>query len=95
MFSRLSSSLSFIFNSLSVFVETEPPPHTENGLPKDDSAKDPAHSARSIHSTSDYRAAKKERSFYPVHTHTPPPVRRVSSNPAELNPQRRVEGRLR
>ncbi|XP_024911436.1 polycomb protein SCMH1 [Cynoglossus semilaevis] len=67
------------------------PPHTENGLPKDDSAKDPAHSARSIHSTSDYRAAKKERSFYPVHTHTPPPVRRVSSNPAELNPQRRVE----
>lgn len=79
-------------------LETEPLSHTENGLSKDDSTKDPAPSTRSLHTASDYRATKKERPYYPGQTHTPPPLRRVSSNPTELGPMcahRRVEGRVK
>lgn len=74
--------------------EAEPLSHNENGVSTDNSTKDPAGGA--IHTTSDYRAAKKERPYYPGQTHTPPPLRRVSSNPTELGPvsaHRRVEGR--
>lgn len=74
--------------------EAEPLSHNENGVSNDNSTKDPAGGA--IHTTSDYRAAKKERPYYPGQTHTPPPLRRVSSNPTELGPvsaHRRVEGR--
>ncbi|KAM7405917.1 hypothetical protein PAMP_000330 [Pampus punctatissimus] len=73
-------------------TKSEPLSHTENGLSNDDSTKDPAPNARSLHTASDYRATKKERPYYPGHT--PPPLRRVSSNPAELGPirtHRRVE----
>ncbi|KAI3377485.1 hypothetical protein L3Q82_008664 [Scortum barcoo] len=75
-------------------TKSEPLSHAENGLSKDDSTKDPAPSTRSLHNTSDYRAAKKERPYYPGQTHTPPPLRRVSSNPSEVGPMcahRRVE----
>eukprot|EP00064_Thunnus_orientalis_P002996 superscaffoldBa00000235_g3004 len=75
-------------------VIREPLSHTENGLSNDDSTKDPAPSTRSLHTASDYRATKKERPYYPGHTHTPPPLRRVSSNPTEIGPirtHRRVE----
>ncbi|XP_033476874.1 polycomb protein SCMH1 [Epinephelus lanceolatus] len=75
-------------------TKSEPLSHTENGLPNDESKKDPAPNTRSPHTTSDYRAAKKERTYYPGHTNTPPPLRRVSSNPTELGqvcPPRRVE----
>lgn len=84
--------------SLSTCLETEPLSHTENGLPNDESKKDPAPNTRPPHTTSDYRAAKKERTYYPGHTNTPPPLRRVSSNPTELGqvcPPRRVEGRFK
>ncbi|XP_056868983.1 polycomb protein SCMH1 isoform X1 [Takifugu flavidus] len=70
----------------------EPLSHNENGVSNDNSTKDPAGGA--IHASSDYRAAKKERPYYPGQTHTPPPLRRVSSNPTELGPvsaHRRVE----
>ncbi|XP_034536580.1 polycomb protein SCMH1 isoform X3 [Notolabrus celidotus] len=73
-------------------TKSEPLSHAENGLSKDESTKDPAPSARPLHSSSDYRATKKERPFYPGQT--PPPVRRVSSNPTEAGPMcahRRVE----
>ncbi|XP_034429812.1 polycomb protein SCMH1 isoform X2 [Hippoglossus hippoglossus] len=75
-------------------TKSEPASHAENGLRKDDTTNDPIPSPRSIHAASDYRATKKERPYYPGHTHTPPPLRRVSSNPAELDPMcahRRVE----
>lgn len=76
-------------------TKSEPLSHTENGLSNDKSTKDPASSARPLHTAPEYRAAKKERpSFYSGHKHTPPPVRRVSSNPADLNTvhtNRRVE----
>uniref|UniRef100_A0A672G433 Scm polycomb group protein like 2 n=1 Tax=Salarias fasciatus TaxID=181472 RepID=A0A672G433_SALFA len=65
-----------------------------NGLSNDDSSKDPNPSARPHHTASDFRAAKRERPYYPGHTQTPPPLRRVSSNPTELVPMcahRRVE----
>lgn len=73
-------------------TKSEPLSHTENGLSNDDSTKDPANSTRSLHNASDYRTAKKERPYYPGQT--PPPLRRVSSNPTELGPMcahRRVE----
>lgn len=79
---------------LSFSHEAEPLSHNENGVISDNSTKDPAGGA--IHTTSDYRAAKKERLYYPGQTHTPPPLRRVSSNPTDLGPvsaHRRVEGR--
>ncbi|TKS69640.1 Polycomb protein SCMH1 [Collichthys lucidus] len=76
-------------------TKSEPLSHTENGVPNDDSSKEPATSNRSLHTTSDYRTtAKKERQYYPGQTHTAPPLRRVSSNPAEVGPvcaHRRVE----
>ncbi|KAM7015202.1 polycomb protein SCMH1 [Tautogolabrus adspersus] len=75
-------------------TKSEPVSHTENGLSKDASTKDPAPSTRSLHSPSDYRATKKERPYFPGQTHTPPPLRRVSSNPTEhanMSAQRRVE----
>ncbi|XP_060890900.1 polycomb protein SCMH1 isoform X3 [Labrus mixtus] len=75
-------------------TKSEPVSHTENGLSKDDSTKDPAPSTRSLHNPSDYRATKKERPYFPGQTHTPPPLRRVSSNPTEhtnMSAQRRVE----
>uniref|UniRef100_H3CVU2 Scm polycomb group protein like 2 n=1 Tax=Tetraodon nigroviridis TaxID=99883 RepID=H3CVU2_TETNG len=77
---------------LSFSHEAEPLSHNENGVSSDNSTKDPAGGA--VHSTPDYRAAKKERPYYPGQTHTPPPLRRVSSNPTELGPvsaHRRVE----
>lgn len=70
--------------------------HTENSISIDESAKDAASSNHSAH-TSDYRAAKKERTFFPGQTLAPPPLRRVSSNPTEMGPisaHRRVEGRV-
>lgn len=75
---------------------TEPLSHTENGISNESSTKDPSPST--LHTSSDYRATKKERPFYPGQTHTPPPLRRVSSNPTELGPvcvHRRVEGRVK
>uniref|UniRef100_A0A3Q4BSS0 SAM domain-containing protein n=1 Tax=Mola mola TaxID=94237 RepID=A0A3Q4BSS0_MOLML len=72
----------------------EPQSHTENGVSNDSSKKDPAPGTRSLHTVSDYRAAKKERPYYPGQTHTPSPLRRVSSNTTELGPvcaHRRVE----
>uniref|UniRef100_A0A667X7J6 SAM domain-containing protein n=1 Tax=Myripristis murdjan TaxID=586833 RepID=A0A667X7J6_9TELE len=65
-----------------------------NGLPNDDSTKDAAPSTRSHRTTSDYRAPQTERPYYPRQTHTPPPLRRVNSNPSEHGPvrtHRRVE----
>eukprot|EP00066_Takifugu_rubripes_P019070 XP_011608336.1 PREDICTED: sex comb on midleg-like protein 4 [Takifugu rubripes] len=73
-------------------TKSEPLSHNENGVSNDNSTKDPAGGA--IHASSDYRAAKKERPYYPGQTHTPPPLRRVSSNPTELgqvSAHRRVE----
>uniref|UniRef100_A0A3Q0R717 Scm polycomb group protein like 2 n=1 Tax=Amphilophus citrinellus TaxID=61819 RepID=A0A3Q0R717_AMPCI len=78
----------------SLLIETEPLSLAENGLPNNDSSKDPSPSPRPLHNTSDYRAAKRERPYYPGHTQTPPPLRRVSSNPTEPGPvctHRRVE----
>ncbi|XP_054466480.1 polycomb protein SCMH1 isoform X2 [Anoplopoma fimbria] len=77
-------------------TKSEPLSHPENGLSNDDSTKDPNPSTRPPHTATatDYRATKKERPYYPGHTHTPPPLRRVSSNPTELGqmcPPRRVE----
>ncbi|KAM9765957.1 polycomb protein SCMH1 isoform 3-T4 [Menidia menidia] len=75
-------------------AKSEPSPITENGLSNDSSSKDPTPNTRPVHSTLDYRAAKRERPYYPGHTQIPPPIRRVSSNPAELGPMgphRRVE----
>ncbi|XP_037835942.1 polycomb protein SCMH1 isoform X6 [Kryptolebias marmoratus] len=62
-------------------VIREPSSVAENGTPNDGSSKDPAPGARLLHNTPDYRAAKRERPFYPGHTQTLPPLRRVSSNP--------------
>ncbi|XP_034077189.1 polycomb protein SCMH1 isoform X3 [Gymnodraco acuticeps] len=78
-------------------TKSEPLSHPENGLSKEDSTKDAAPSTHPSHTTSDYRVTKKERPYYPGHSHTPPPLRRVSSNPTELGqmcPPRRVEGRV-
>uniref|UniRef100_A0A8C9WVQ8 Scm polycomb group protein like 2 n=1 Tax=Sander lucioperca TaxID=283035 RepID=A0A8C9WVQ8_SANLU len=72
--------------SLSPFLKTEPLSQPENSLSNDDSTKDPTPSTRPPHTASDYRATKKERPYYPGHTHTPPPLRRVSSNPSETWP---------
>ncbi|KAM6950543.1 polycomb protein SCMH1 [Lycodopsis pacificus] len=75
-------------------TKSEPLSQPENGLANDDSTKDPTPITRPPHTASDYRATKKERPYYPGHTHTPPPLRRVSSNPTELGqmcPPRRVE----
>ncbi|XP_034730289.1 polycomb protein SCMH1 isoform X1 [Etheostoma cragini] len=75
-------------------TKSEPLSQPENSMSNDDSTKDPAPIIRPPHTASDYRAAKKERPYYPGHTHTPPPLRRVSSNPTELGqmcPPRRVE----
>ncbi|XP_028258522.1 polycomb protein SCMH1 isoform X2 [Parambassis ranga] len=75
-------------------TKSEPLSRTENGLSNDNSVKDPTPSTRPIHNTSDYRPAKRERPYYPEHTQTPPPLRRVSSNPTERGPMcahRRVE----
>ncbi|XP_034050609.1 polycomb protein SCMH1 [Thalassophryne amazonica] len=75
-------------------TKSEPMPITENGLPNDDSKKDPAPTTRSLHAAPEYRITQKDRAFYPGHTRTPPPLRRVSSNPAELGTlcsHRRVE----
>lgn len=90
-------SCSWFLLHLHPSLETEPLSHTENGLSNDDCSKVPVPSTQSPHTASDYRATKKERPYYPGHTHTPPPpIRRVSSNPNELGqvlPHRRVEGR--
>ncbi|XP_037835939.1 polycomb protein SCMH1 isoform X3 [Kryptolebias marmoratus] len=67
--------------SVSSSRPTEPSSVAENGTPNDGSSKDPAPGARLLHNTPDYRAAKRERPFYPGHTQTLPPLRRVSSNP--------------
>nr|XP_040051332.1 polycomb protein SCMH1 isoform X3 [Gasterosteus aculeatus aculeatus] len=76
-------------------TKSEPLSQPENGLSNDNSSKDASPGARPLHAASDYRATKKERPYYPGHTHTPPPpLRRVSSNPTELGqmcPPRRVE----
>ncbi|XP_008284881.1 polycomb protein SCMH1 isoform X2 [Stegastes partitus] len=74
-------------------AKSEPLSHAENGLSKDDSTKDPTPSTRPLHTTADYRGAKRERPYYPGHTQTtPPPLRRVSSNPTDpMCTHRRVE----
>ncbi|XP_051235047.1 polycomb protein SCMH1 isoform X2 [Dicentrarchus labrax] len=76
-------------------TKSEPLSHTENGVSKDDSSKDPVPNTRSLHTAPDYRAAKKERQYYPGQTQTPPPLRRVSSNPTDtigtMCAHRRVE----
>ncbi|XP_043958098.1 polycomb protein SCMH1 isoform X1 [Gambusia affinis] len=75
-------------------TKSEPLSITENGVSNDNPTKDPVPSPRPLHNTLDYRAAKRERPCYPGHTQTPPPLRRVSSNPSELGPvntHRRVE----
>ncbi|XP_075904363.1 polycomb protein SCMH1 isoform X2 [Nelusetta ayraudi] len=90
-FSPFSSGNTRFYNR----TKSEPMSHTENSISNDDSAKDaaPSNPHTSPH-TSDYRAAKKERAFFPGQTLAPPPLRRVSSNPTELGPMsahRRVE----
>uniref|UniRef100_A0A3B3C133 Scm polycomb group protein like 2 n=1 Tax=Oryzias melastigma TaxID=30732 RepID=A0A3B3C133_ORYME len=55
-----------------------------NGLSKDNPSKDGTPSARPHHNTLDYRAAKRERAYYPGHTQTQPPLQRVNSNPTEV-----------
>ncbi|XP_063329420.1 polycomb protein SCMH1 isoform X3 [Pelmatolapia mariae] len=76
-------------------AKSEPLCVAENGLPNNDPSKDPTPSPRPLHNTPDYRAAKRERPYYPGHAQTPPPpLRRVSSNPTEPGPvcaHRRVE----
>ncbi|KAA8595874.1 hypothetical protein FQN60_011165 [Etheostoma spectabile] len=58
-------------------TKSEPLSQPENSMSNDDSTKDPAPSIRPPHTASDYRATKKERPYYPGHTHTPPPLRRT------------------
>ncbi|XP_005753110.1 polycomb protein SCMH1-like [Pundamilia nyererei] len=75
-------------------AKSEPLCVAENSLPNNDPSKDPTPSPRPLHNTPDYRAAKRERPYYPGHAQTPPPLRRVSSNPTEPGPvcaHRRVE----
>ncbi|XP_024151779.1 polycomb protein SCMH1 isoform X3 [Oryzias melastigma] len=75
-------------------TKSEPSSVTENGLSKDNPSKDGTPSARPHHNTLDYRAAKRERAYYPGHTQTQPPLQRVNSNPTEVSPistYRRVE----
>ncbi|XP_051919089.1 polycomb protein SCMH1 isoform X2 [Hippocampus zosterae] len=75
-------------------TKSEPLPHTENSPSNNDSSKDSGPNARAPHIAVDYRATKRERPYYATHSHTPPPLRRVSSNPSELGQvptQRRVE----
>ncbi|KAM9408556.1 polycomb protein SCMH1 [Pholidichthys leucotaenia] len=87
-FSPYSNSTRFYNRTKSEPLATENSPSNENA------SKDQAPNNRSLHTTSDYRAAKRERPYYPRHTQTPPPLRRVSSNPTELSPVgtlRRVE----
>ncbi|KAF7656046.1 hypothetical protein LDENG_00046850 [Lucifuga dentata] len=69
-------------------TKSEPMSHTENGLSNDDSSKDATPSTRSLHATSDHRVTQTERPYYSGHTHTPPPLRRVASNPTELGQKR-------
>ncbi|XP_055010670.1 polycomb protein SCMH1-like [Boleophthalmus pectinirostris] len=69
---------------------------SENGLSNENSSKDSTPIPRPPHNNSaDYRAAKKERAFYHGHAQqTPPPLRRVNSNPSDITPAhitRRVE----
>ncbi|KAK5609354.1 hypothetical protein CRENBAI_011333 [Crenichthys baileyi] len=74
-------------------TKSEPLSITENG--NENPSKEPTPTPRPLHNTLDYRAAKRERASYPGHTQTPPPLRRVGSNPTELGPvntHRRVEG---
>lgn len=81
----------------SLFLLSEPLPHTENSPSNNDSSKDSGPNARAPHIAVDYRATKRERPYYATHSHTPPPLRRVSSNPSELGQvptHRRVEGRI-
>lgn len=78
----------------SLIRQTEPSSVPEKHTSNEGSSTDPAPGTRPLHNTPDYRASKRERPFYPGHT--PPPLRRVSSNPTELGPistHRRVEGR--
>ncbi|XP_047219803.1 polycomb protein SCMH1 isoform X2 [Girardinichthys multiradiatus] len=73
-------------------TKSEPLSVTENG--HDNPSKEPTPTPRPLHNTLDYRGAKRERASYPGHTQTPPPLRRVGSNPTELGPvntHRRVE----
>lgn len=96
-FPQFSSCTHEVLISSSFFIETEPLCVAENGLPNNDPSKDPTPSPRPLHNTPDYRAAKRERPYYPGHAQTPPPLRRVSSNPTEPGPvcaHRRVEGRI-
>ncbi|XP_069029984.1 polycomb protein SCMH1 isoform X3 [Embiotoca jacksoni] len=74
-------------------AKSEPLSVTENGLSKGDSS-NPTPGTRPLHTPLDYRATKRERPYYPGHTQTPPPLRRVSSNPTDLGlmcKHRRVE----
>lgn len=98
-------SLKYMFFCLilqfKVFVlssfETEPSSFTENNLSKDDACKDSTLGPHPLNNKLDYRAAKRERPYFPGHAQTPSPLRRVSSNPAELGPataHRRVEGKV-
>uniref|UniRef100_A0A3Q2YGX6 Scm polycomb group protein like 2 n=1 Tax=Hippocampus comes TaxID=109280 RepID=A0A3Q2YGX6_HIPCM len=78
----------------SLFLLSEPLPHTENSTSNNDSSKESGPNARAPHIAVDYRATKRERPYYATHSHTPPPLRRVSSNPSELGQvptHRRVE----
>ncbi|XP_013883533.1 polycomb protein SCMH1 [Austrofundulus limnaeus] len=73
-------------------TKSEPSSLPEKQTSNEGSSIDPAPSARPPHNAPDYRASKRERPFYPGQT--PPPLRRVSSNPTELGPMsthRRVE----
>ncbi|XP_077568581.1 polycomb protein SCMH1 isoform X1 [Stigmatopora nigra] len=75
-------------------TKSEPLSHTENNSSNNDSKKDSTPNTRPPHIAADYRATKRERSYYASHSHTPPPLRRVSSNPSELGQvptHRRVE----
>ncbi|XP_041838250.1 polycomb protein SCMH1 isoform X2 [Melanotaenia boesemani] len=73
-------------------TKSEPSSITENGLSNDDSTKDRSHSTRPLQNTLDYRAAKRERPYFPGNTQTAPPLRCVSSNPTDsIGTHRRVE----
>ncbi|KAK7912761.1 hypothetical protein WMY93_012972 [Mugilogobius chulae] len=61
---------------------------SENGLSNNIPSKDSAPISRPPHNNgTDFRAAKKARPFYHAHSQsTPPPLRRISSNPSDVIP---------
>ncbi|KAM9817372.1 polycomb protein SCMH1 [Neosynchiropus ocellatus] len=75
-------------------TKSEPVSHTDNSHLKEESSKKHLPQALSAHAPSEYRATKKEQPYFAGQTHTPPPLRRVTSNPSDfssLRAHRQVE----